>query len=79
MKTYLVSKGVDGSKIRTQGKGLTQPITDNRTAQGRAQNGASRGRSPAPARSSLMYGAVELVEQMLDERAVLGRGHGGDG
>jgi OOP family OmpA-OmpF porin len=38
VKTYLVGKGVDGSKIRTQGKGLTQPITDNKTAQGRAQN-----------------------------------------
>jgi len=38
VKTYLVSKGLDGSKIRTQGKGLTQPITDNKTPQGRAQN-----------------------------------------
>jgi len=38
VKTYLVAKGVDGSKIRTQGKGLTQPIADNKTAQGRAQN-----------------------------------------
>jgi OOP family OmpA-OmpF porin len=38
VKTYLVSKGLDGSKIRTQGKGLSQPITDNKTAQGRAQN-----------------------------------------
>ena len=27
-----------GSKIRTQGKGLAQPIADNKTAQGRAQN-----------------------------------------
>jgi OOP family OmpA-OmpF porin len=38
VKTYLVGKGLDGSKIRTQGKGLTQPITDNKTPQGRAQN-----------------------------------------
>src|SRR5262249_6860243 len=29
VKTYLVAKGVDGSKIRTQGKGLSQPIADN--------------------------------------------------
>ncbi|HET7363735.1 MAG TPA: OmpA family protein [Burkholderiales bacterium] len=38
VKTYLVGKGLDGSKIRTQGKGLTQPVADNKTAQGRAQN-----------------------------------------
>ncbi|MBW8907305.1 MAG: OmpA family protein [Betaproteobacteria bacterium] len=38
VKTYLVGKGLDGAKIRTQGKGLTQPITDNKTPQGRAQN-----------------------------------------
>ena len=38
VKTYLVAKGLNGSKIRTQGKGLTQPIADNKTAQGRAQN-----------------------------------------
>ena len=38
VKAYLVDQGVDGSKIRTQGKGLTQPVADNKTAPGRAQN-----------------------------------------
>jgi OmpA-OmpF porin, OOP family len=38
VKSYLVAQGVDGSKIRTQGKGLTQPVADNKTAAGRAQN-----------------------------------------
>jgi OmpA-OmpF porin, OOP family len=38
VKDYLVSQGIDGSKIRTQGKGLTQPVADNKTAAGRAQN-----------------------------------------
>jgi OmpA-OmpF porin, OOP family len=38
VKSYLVTQGIDGSKIRTQGKGLTQPVADNKTAAGRAQN-----------------------------------------
>ena len=38
VKAYLVSKGVDGSKIKTEGKGLTQPVADNKTAAGRAAN-----------------------------------------
>ena len=38
VKTYLVSQGVDGSKIKTVGRGQTQPVSDNKTAQGRAKN-----------------------------------------
>lgn len=38
VKSYLVSKGIDGSKIRTVGRGQTQPVADNKTPQGRAQN-----------------------------------------
>jgi OOP family OmpA-OmpF porin len=38
VKTYLVSKGVDASRVYTEGKGETQAIADNRTAEGRAKN-----------------------------------------
>ena len=30
--------GVDASKIRTSGRGMASPVTDNKTAQGRARN-----------------------------------------
>ncbi len=38
VKAYLVSKGIDANRIYTEGKGLTQPIADNRTREGRARN-----------------------------------------
>lgn len=38
VKAYLVSKGMDPARVYTEGKGETQPLADNRTAQGRAQN-----------------------------------------
>ncbi len=38
VKAYMVSKGVDVKRIRTVGKGKTQPVADNATAQGRAKN-----------------------------------------
>ena len=38
VKAYLVGKGVDGSKVKTVGRGETQPISDNKTTQGRGQN-----------------------------------------
>jgi OOP family OmpA-OmpF porin len=38
VKAHLVSKGVEPNRIYTEGKGLTQPIADNRTAEGRAKN-----------------------------------------
>jgi OmpA-OmpF porin, OOP family len=38
VKAYLVSRGVEANRIYTEGKGESQPIADNRTAAGRAQN-----------------------------------------
>jgi outer membrane protein OmpA-like peptidoglycan-associated protein len=35
---YLVSKGVNPSTLTAKGFGLTEPIADNKTAEGRAQN-----------------------------------------
>ena len=38
VKAHLVSKGIEPNRIYTEGKGLTQPIADNRTSAGRAKN-----------------------------------------
>lgn len=38
VNAYLVGRGVDGSKIQTVGRGETDPIADNKTAEGRARN-----------------------------------------
>ena len=38
VKAYLVSKGIDASRIYTEGKGEAQPIASNKTAEGRAKN-----------------------------------------
>ena len=38
VKAYLVSKGLDPARLYTEGKGESQPIGDNATAEGRAQN-----------------------------------------
>ena len=35
VKAYLVSKGLDPARLYTVGKGETQPIADNATAEGR--------------------------------------------
>lgn len=38
VRSYLIAAGVDGSRLSTQGKGETEPIADNSTTAGRAQN-----------------------------------------
>jgi OOP family OmpA-OmpF porin len=38
VKAYIVSKGVEASRVYTEGKGETQPIADNKTSEGRANN-----------------------------------------
>ena len=38
VKGYLVDKGVNSGVIQTQGKGESQPVADNKTAEGRAKN-----------------------------------------
>jgi OOP family OmpA-OmpF porin len=38
VKAYLVSKGVDGSRVYTESKGKSNPVANNATAEGRAKN-----------------------------------------
>jgi OOP family OmpA-OmpF porin len=38
VKAYLISKGVDKTRIYTEGKGEKQPVADNGTKEGRAKN-----------------------------------------
>ena len=38
VKAYLVSKGLEPARVYTEGKGETQPVADNATSAGRAQN-----------------------------------------
>jgi OOP family OmpA-OmpF porin len=38
VKAYLVSKGLDPARLYTEGKGESQPVADNATAEGRARN-----------------------------------------
>ena len=38
VKAYLVSKGIDKTRIYTEGKGEKQPVADNKTPEGRAKN-----------------------------------------
>jgi outer membrane protein OmpA-like peptidoglycan-associated protein len=38
IRTYLVNKGIDGSRIRNQGNGEREPAASNSTAEGRSKN-----------------------------------------
>ncbi len=38
VKNYLASKGVERNRIYTEGKGEKQPVADNKTREGRAEN-----------------------------------------
>ncbi|NHZ88528.1 OmpA family protein [Massilia sp. CCM 8733] len=38
VKAYIASKGVDSARIYTEGKGESQPVADNNSAEGRAKN-----------------------------------------
>ena len=38
VKAYLESKGIDKSRVYTEGKGAKQTVADNKTKEGRAQN-----------------------------------------
>jgi OOP family OmpA-OmpF porin len=38
VKSYLISKGVDGSRIYTESKGKSNPVASNATAEGRSKN-----------------------------------------
>jgi OOP family OmpA-OmpF porin len=38
VRAYLLMKGIDPNRVTAKGYGLTQPIAENRTAEGRAQN-----------------------------------------
>ncbi|MCA6217793.1 OmpA family protein [Ideonella sp. B7] len=38
VKAYLVSKGIEKTRVYTEGKGEKQPVASNKTAEGRAKN-----------------------------------------
>ncbi|MBL7694911.1 MAG: OmpA family protein, partial [Ferruginibacter sp.] len=38
VKAYLVSKGIEESRLASAGYGETKPVADNKTAAGRAKN-----------------------------------------
>jgi OOP family OmpA-OmpF porin len=38
VKAYLVSKGVEKNRVYTEGKGMKNPVADNKTNEGRAKN-----------------------------------------
>lgn len=37
-RAYLVSKGIDGSRVETEGHGAADPVADNKTKDGKARN-----------------------------------------
>ncbi len=38
VRDYLISKGIDAARVTAKGYGMTKPIANNKTAEGRAQN-----------------------------------------
>lgn len=38
VKTYLVSQGIPSGRVRSEGRGESQPVASNATAEGRARN-----------------------------------------
>jgi OOP family OmpA-OmpF porin len=38
VKNFLTSKGIEKNRVYTEGKGSSQPVADNKTAEGRAKN-----------------------------------------
>ncbi len=38
VKAFLVGKGIEKNRVYTEGKGESQPVADNKTAEGRAKN-----------------------------------------
>lgn len=38
VKKFLTSKGIETNRVYTEGKGFTQPVADNKTAEGRSKN-----------------------------------------
>ena len=38
VKTYLTGKGIEASRVYTEGKGEAQPVADNKSDDGRAKN-----------------------------------------
>jgi outer membrane protein OmpA-like peptidoglycan-associated protein len=38
VRAYLLTKGIDPGRVTAKGYGMSQPVTDNKTAEGRAQN-----------------------------------------
>jgi OOP family OmpA-OmpF porin len=38
VKNFLVGKGIEKNRVYTEGKGFSQPVADNKTAEGRAKN-----------------------------------------
>jgi OOP family OmpA-OmpF porin len=38
VKAYFISRGVEGNRVYTEGKGEKQPVADNKSADGRAKN-----------------------------------------
>ncbi len=38
VRDYIVSQGIDGGRVTAEGKGESEPVADNKTAEGRANN-----------------------------------------